>query len=261
MRKEIVISADRFPMTPDEVYELASLIKDFPKRHCPISHYFAPGVYVRQMVIPANTVAIGHNHLHEHLFTLVKGQLLVFPDGNSIDVMQAPHTFLAKPGNKIVYALEDCIVHNVHPNPDNIRDQDVIEKMFYDIPEKIKVVDERLQDRMDHDSIDYQPHPHRTYIDLPVGFETAINIRLSFIHGYGVHSTIPFEAVQYIAPYAIDGQYTRIAQYVNHAKDPNCVLVELSQKNIVLAALRQINGCMGDSQGEELTIDYRKGLP
>lgn len=255
---DLTLGKNIVKFTRPDIHLLFQDIKELTPRHCPISHFFAPGVYVRQMVIPQGTMAIGHNHKYSHLCTVLTGRILFFPDENNIDVWEAPHTFLARPGHKMVYAIEDTIVQNVHPNPDNITDQDELEELFLDktdYPELI-IKDDRAEDRIDFDRLGYK-EPDRKYYNVPNGFNTAITYRLSHIHGKGVFATIPFSYAEYIAPYQIDGKYTTIAQYINHSITPNCAVLKLSDENMVLAAAVTINGCMGDSRGEELTINYR----
>ena len=55
---------------------------NFPQVVCPIQNYFAPGIYAREMTIPAGTTVVGAVHKTENLAIISKGRLLVAtPDG------------------------------------------------------------------------------------------------------------------------------------------------------------------------------------
>jgi hypothetical protein len=43
----------------------------------PLKHSFAPGVYAREMEIPAGTLLIGKIHKHRHHNFLMKGSIIV----------------------------------------------------------------------------------------------------------------------------------------------------------------------------------------
>jgi hypothetical protein len=35
---------------------------DFPQTDCPVTHHFGPGVYIREVKIPAGSLVLGHKH-------------------------------------------------------------------------------------------------------------------------------------------------------------------------------------------------------
>jgi hypothetical protein len=243
------------------LHEIARQIKSLPQRCCPTTHYFGPGIYVRQMLIPPNTVAIGHYHTTEHLCSLIMGRMMFFPDADNYQIHNAPHTFLSAPGHKRVYALSYSMVQNIFPNPDNIRDLDELEDLFVDksmVPVDLLPSYNAEADRRDFAALNYHAVGPDRYYELPPGFETALGYRKSPIHGKGVFLSIAFGQGEYIAPYRIDRKYTMLAKYLNHSRRPNCRLVKTSSGNIHLVASRYIMGCVGDSLGEELTINYRE---
>lgn len=82
---------------------------------CPIKHHFAPGLYAREILIPAGTVIIGKIHRHAHVNTISAGRVLVATEFGT-EEFKAPHTFVSKPGTKrAVVALEDAIWTTYHP--------------------------------------------------------------------------------------------------------------------------------------------------
>ena len=82
---------------------------------CLETHYFAHGIYTRELFIPAGTVLTGKIHRHSCVNILAKGAMRVETDEGSYTIT-APHTFTSGPGvKKAGFALEDSIWINVHP--------------------------------------------------------------------------------------------------------------------------------------------------
>jgi hypothetical protein len=94
----------------------------------PITNYFADGIYLRQMEMPADTVVVGAIHNHLHAWFLLTGRVLINNNGEIIEHI-APCFTISKPGAKrLIYALEDSIFVNVHKNPSNTQDLKELEK-------------------------------------------------------------------------------------------------------------------------------------
>lgn len=245
------------------VDDIIRKVDKLPQMQCPVTNYFAPGVYVREMFIPAGTIAVGHKHLTEHVCTIVHGKIAFLRMDRSIDYYEAPATFIAGKGRKIVYAIEDTVVQNVHPNPDNIDDQTELEKIFIDktgVYEEIEDRSESIEDIKDFQSLGYEDGKEK-YIPLLNGFRTALSKNRSNIHGKGLFATWPFKIHEYICPWEIGGQLTEAARWINHAKRPNAYLNRIMPGETAVIAKRDINGCIGGGPGDEITIDYRSLMP
>lgn len=80
----------------------------------PVRHFFAPGLYAREISIPAGTALVGKIHRHAHLLTVSHGTIqIVDEDGDRI--LQAPCTLLSTPGIKRVgRALTDVVFTTYH---------------------------------------------------------------------------------------------------------------------------------------------------
>ena len=92
---------------------------------CKITHYFAPGVYAREMWMPKGCLITGKIHMTEHLNVLSQGKVSVSNRGESI-VMEAPHTFISPVGTKrAIYAHEDSTWTTIHAT--DLKDPDEIE--------------------------------------------------------------------------------------------------------------------------------------
>jgi hypothetical protein len=121
---------ERLGMDPDWLEREAL---ELPQVDCREQHHFGPGVYIREITIPAGTCVIGHAHRGEHLCVLQKGTLAVVDGSGEVRRITAPMIFTAPPGRKVGYAPEDDVVFwNVFPNPDDGRDLDAIEARLVD---------------------------------------------------------------------------------------------------------------------------------
>lgn len=81
---------------------------------CKIRHYFAPGVYAREMFIPKDVLITGKIHKTEHLNILSQGKLSISNKGESMTV-EAPFTYVSPIGTKrAIYALEDSTWTTIH---------------------------------------------------------------------------------------------------------------------------------------------------
>lgn len=109
----------------------------------PITNYFADGIYLRQMEMPADTVVVGAIHNHLHAWFLLTGRVLINNNGEIIEHI-APCFTISKPGSKrLIYALEDSIFVNVHKNPSNTQDikkleQEIVSMTMDEFNEKYK---------------------------------------------------------------------------------------------------------------------------
>lgn len=98
-----------------------------PQAEWTVNNHFGPGVYVREMVVPAGTIIVGHEHKHSHLNIMLKGRMkLLNQDGTYSDLV-APFMFVAGPGRKAAYCVEEVVWLNIHPNIENETDVEKLE--------------------------------------------------------------------------------------------------------------------------------------
>jgi hypothetical protein len=256
-------------MVIDSVEEV---MLDMPQASCPVSHYFGPGVYIREVTIPAGALAIGHAQKLEHLNVMISGSVAMI-EGDSVKVLTAPMIFTGQPGRKIGYAIETTVWHNIYATEE--RDIDKLEAMYLDKSPAWVAHNEaamrleramRQSDRDDFDSIIasagitaelVREQSERTDDQCPMPDGFNVSVRQSSIEGLGLFSSSPFEAGAIIAPARLNGMRTPGGRYTNHSASPNAELVECAGGDIYLSATSRIGGCVGGSQGEEITIDYR----
>ena len=101
-----------------------------PQVKLQLFHHFGPGVYMRELHIPAGIITTGKIHKHQCLNILAKGRRRTVVDGRLQDI-SAPHIHLSPAGSKRVsYTLEDSVWITVHENPDNCSDIEELENRF-----------------------------------------------------------------------------------------------------------------------------------
>lgn len=86
-------------------------------------HYFADGLYGREITIPEGTVLTGKIHKFEHLNFLMKGDISVLTE-DGIKRIQAPAVIVSRPGTKRVgYAHTETVWCTVHATEEKDPDQ------------------------------------------------------------------------------------------------------------------------------------------
>lgn len=96
---------------------------------CPVQHYFGPGIYVREIFLPAGIYVMGHAHKKPTMNILQKGKMVVLVNGEA-RVIESPYTFNSEPGRKFAYVIEDCVFQNIHATEET--DLEKIEQIFID---------------------------------------------------------------------------------------------------------------------------------
>ena len=106
------------------------------KEICRITHYHAPGLYGREMWMPADCLITGKIHKTEHICVLSKGKVTV-SDGGEVNTYEAPATIISKVGAKrAIYAHEESVWTNFHAtelnDPEEI-EADIIAQTFEEL--------------------------------------------------------------------------------------------------------------------------------
>lgn len=104
-----------------------------------ITHYFAPGVYAREMFLPAGVMLTGKIHRHAHMNIMSQGDVtIVMEDGRKR--VQAPFSFVSAPGTKrAFYAHADTVWTTIHPTNETDLEKleaEIIAASFDDLIEK-----------------------------------------------------------------------------------------------------------------------------
>lgn len=255
---------------PNLVNELEVEMLKHDQVNCPVHHHFGPGVYVREVNLPAGIFAIGHGQTKEHLNIFIRGRVSMVNDDGSITELVAPMIFTGQPGRKFGYIHEDVVWLNIYPTTET--DIETLEGTYLDKSDNWKSVqktEDRKEDQDDYKLVlkeygytekqvrevtenedDQIPFPHGSY---------SVGVFDSGIQGKGLFAMAGVKKGNPIVETRIDGMRTPAGRYTNHAKRPNAVMREVG--NIVyLVATEDIDGCKGGIIGEEITVDYRKVL-
>jgi hypothetical protein len=116
------------PYTKDDILRLEERLRDFPPLELEVKHHFAPGIYTRELFIPADTILTGKIHRHEIMNVLVSGTLRVTTN-DGIELLTGPMVFNSKAGTKKAAVTEtDVIWLNIHPT--ELTDLEEIEREF-----------------------------------------------------------------------------------------------------------------------------------
>lgn len=103
------------PATISRLFELESALAELPQLELEVRHHFAPGVYVRELRIPAGTCLTGAVHNTEHLNICVKGRLRVVSTTMPDSIVEGYTIFTSPPGTKrAAYVEEDTVWLTVH---------------------------------------------------------------------------------------------------------------------------------------------------
>lgn len=246
-----------------------------PQVQCPVIHRFGPGVYIREVMIPAGSLAIGHHQNFEHMNVMLKGRVTILNDDGTTSELVAPMIFAGKPGRKVGYIHEDMVWLNIYPTTET----DVAKLEAHYLTKSSAWIESNaareslLLLSSNVDAIDYQEALKELGVteeivaaqskntedmtDLPFG-GYKIKIGDSKIHGKGLFATADIIPGEIIAPARIRGKRTIAGRYTNHSAKPNAKMVRGLNSEIDLVAIANILGCKGGQDGDEITIDYRE---
>ena len=107
---------------------------------CPLVHHFSPGIYAREIFMPAGTFVIGHKHKTQHLNIILSGKASVLMDGE-VHYVEAPAVIESKPGvQKVLLIEEDMRWITVHTNESDSRDIAYIEETLIELDDETKAL-------------------------------------------------------------------------------------------------------------------------
>ena len=104
------------------------------KVEIPVRHYFANGLYAREITIPADVMAVGKIHKTQHINVLSSGAVTMLTENGPLYV-EAPYTWVVEPGKKAAaYAHEETVWTSFCVNPTNERDLVKLEEALIEKP-------------------------------------------------------------------------------------------------------------------------------
>ena len=122
--------------TIDEFEKL--IVDNFVPVECPITHHFAPEIYIREMFASAGSLLTSKVHKTEHLFIVSKGVLKVWDEENKEHIISAPYIGKTKSGTRrAAEVMQDVIWSTVHSIPFITGEEELLS-----LEEQEKIVDE-----------------------------------------------------------------------------------------------------------------------
>jgi mannose-6-phosphate isomerase-like protein (cupin superfamily) len=98
----------------DNIDKLKEIMRQLPQVEFETHHYFADGMYCRELPRKAGTVIVGKVHKREHFYVVLSGEITISGNGE-IKHVKAPHIFVCQPGTRrAVYAHTDAVCMTIH---------------------------------------------------------------------------------------------------------------------------------------------------
>lgn len=262
--------AELMTMGPIDLDELERDMLTLEQEDVPTIHRFAPGVYIREVRLPAGRFIIGHKQKTHHLNVMLTGRVTMSEGAELV----APLAFVGGPGRKAGVIHEDTVWLNVYATDE--RDIGTLEDLFLDKSDEAKAKEKEwssvhtkdVEDaRLDywkmledlgvtHELVTSQSGYAGDRIPLPWG-AYSFRSATSPIHGQGIFATAPIEAGDVIGPANINGCRTILGYGINHSGSPNAKMVRFGN-GINVVALAKIGGSRAGKLGDEITVDYRE---
>lgn len=90
-------------------------------------HRFAPGMYMRELLVPAGMLIVGKIHRHDHFLMVLSGVAIIKSEFGD-DVVHPGYIAVSKAGVKrIVLAITDTRFITIHANPGDCEDMEIVE--------------------------------------------------------------------------------------------------------------------------------------
>lgn len=125
-----------------------ALLKQGAECNCPLTHRFAPGVYLREIFMEKGLFVIGHEHKTEHFNIVLSGRASVLMNGH-VEHIKGGDVFTSQPGvRKVLVIHEDMRWQTVHPTQSTdlktLENELIVHSASYTVAE-LKKAQEALQ--------------------------------------------------------------------------------------------------------------------
>ncbi len=260
--------------------KIQAIEKEFLKHEqaeCSVVHRFGPGIYIREVTLPAGILAIGHHQKTTHMNVMLKGKVSIVNPDNTISLLEAPLTVVLPPGRKVGYVHETVVWQNIYATDET--DVEKLEEMFLEKSqgylthkeEAAKLLLEHsTEDKKDYEemlkeygfneeTVRQQSENLEDQRDMPYGSYGWV-VGASKIEGKGIIASDFYNTGDVIGEARIEGLRTPLGRYTNHSKTPNAKMILKDNGDIDLVAITSIKGSCGGQLGDEITIDYRQAL-
>lgn len=126
------MSADIKQSMKEKIDQVEAVMLAAPQVDCPLRHSFTPGLYSREIFMPAGIIALSKIHKTEHPFIVLFGKLSVWVAGEGWMLIEAPYRGITKVGTRrLVRTHEDTVWITFHAT-----DKTTVEEVEDEIIEK-----------------------------------------------------------------------------------------------------------------------------
>ena len=234
-------------------------------------HRFADGIYIREVHVPADTVAVGRYHKTAHLNNLIKGRVLILNEDASTTELVAPLTYVSQPGQKVGRFVEDTIWQTIHATTET--DVEKLEELLLEPNQNLIDAQKALEVDHSDDISDYQlilqergmtEEQVKAIVENELDRVPAVEeteswiISDSPIQGKGIFATKGFIMGEVIGVGRVVLNRTPLGRYTNHSKHPNAEAFLAPDGNVYMRAIKPIVGARGGLKGDEITLNYRQ---
>lgn len=110
----------------DKIDELELAMQSLPPVECPLLHLRTPGMYTRQIFMPAGSLVTSKIHRTTHPFVVSLGKVSVYSENNGEEILEAPYTGITTPGTRrVLYCHTDVIWTTFHVADDTETIEDI----------------------------------------------------------------------------------------------------------------------------------------
>lgn len=103
------------PTTHAQIDALSNAMRSLPQWEPVTRHYFADGMYCREVARPAGTLIVGKVHKQEHFYIVMTGEVEITGAGQIPQHVTGPRVIVSPVGTKrVVYAHTDAVCMTVH---------------------------------------------------------------------------------------------------------------------------------------------------
>ena len=186
----------------ENIERLEDELKKHEQIEIPLDHFFAKGIYMRQMNCPKDTLLTGKIHKHDHLCVLLQGEVSVVDVTGESQRISAPKTWLSKAGAKrAIYCHTDVIWATVHATAGITDEQDPekLESLLVSDSYREYEYERLLMDLGEsHESMRAISENEDDQMPMPEGFD--VEVKDSLIEGKGLFVTRPFQEGELLHP-------------------------------------------------------------
>jgi len=117
-----IVPAEESLVSP-HVNEIIDMVEEILIQHdfvdCPLIHLFLPGMYIRKILMPANSWVTSMIHKTTHAFTVLKGSVSVENENDGFLFLEAGYIGITATGTRRILCTHDKDVEWVtfHPLP------------------------------------------------------------------------------------------------------------------------------------------------